>query len=233
MTKLICEVSFIKPMTDTVFQVRLIPEAAFHFRAGQYLWLVINENNRYPFSLASTPLENDFIDLHISVSKLNTCTMIVMNYILKHKLIMIEIPQGNAWLRDDTERPIILIAGGIGFSYIRSILLTVLACQPQRTVSIYWGGRNRYHLYALTELETIAIQYPRLSIVTVVEKSDEQWKGRTGTVLMAVMEDHDNLEPYDIYIAGRFKMAYIARERFCTNRNALSSRIFSDAFTFI
>ncbi len=46
----------------------------------------------------------------------------------------------HAWLRDDEERPLILIAGGTGFSYARSILLTALAHNPNREVTIYWGG---------------------------------------------------------------------------------------------
>jgi aquacobalamin reductase/NAD(P)H-flavin reductase len=34
---------------------------------------------------------------------------------------------GEAWLREDEDRPLILIAGGTGFSYVRSILLTALS----------------------------------------------------------------------------------------------------------
>lgn len=52
-------------------------------------------------------------------------------------------------LRDDEERPLILIAGGTGFSYVRSILLTALARNPARDVTIYWGGREEKHLYDL------------------------------------------------------------------------------------
>ncbi|MCR3755653.1 MAG: flavin reductase [Sodalis sp. Psp] len=233
MTIMTCKVSSVDIVTDIVYRVQLIPEATFYFRAGQYLMVVIDEHDKRPFSLASTPIETSFIELHIKASELNLYTMAVMNHILKNREVMVDIPQGEAWLRDDTDRPIMLIAGGTGFSYARSILLTVLARQPQRKVTIYWGGRKRDHLYDLGELEALSLLHPQLAVVPVVEQPDEQWQGRTGTVLMAVMQDYDTLEPYDIYISGHFKMAKIARECFYAERSALIDRIFGDAFACI
>lgn len=92
----------------------------------------------------------------------------------------------SAWrrpLRDDEERPLILIAGGTGFSYVRSILLTALARNPARDVTIYWGGREEKHLYDLSELEALSVNHPNLRIEPVVEQPEEGWRGRTGTVL--------------------------------------------------
>ncbi|CUX96291.1 NAD(P)H-flavin reductase [Candidatus Gullanella endobia] len=231
MKTLTCKVSSVETLTNTIYRVRLVPETTFYFRAGQYLMVVIDEFNKYPFSLASTPMETTFIELHIGISKLNQ--IVVIDYILKKKEIIVEVPRGEAWLRDNTNRPIILIAGGIGFSYIRSILLTVLVKQPERKVSIYWGGRNRNHLYSLHELEELNLQYQQLSVIPVLEKPDKHWHGRSGKVLMSVMQDYSSLESYDIYIAGRFEMAKTAREYFCAERSAVIERIFSDAFTFI
>ncbi len=233
MTTMTCKVTSVDAITDTVYRVCLVPEAAFSFRAGQYLMVVMDERDKRPFSLASTPMEDSVIELHIGASELNLYAMAVMDRILKKREITVDMPHGDAWLRDDTHRPIILIAGGTGFSYARSILLTVLDKQPEREVAIYWGGRELQHLYDLVELETLTQRHPRLKVVPVVEQPDDHWRGRTGTVLSAVMQDYSNLDPYDIYIAGRFEMAKIARERFCAERGATASRIFGDAFAFI
>ncbi len=233
MTTMTCKVTSVDAITDTVYRVCLVPEAAFSFRAGQYLMVVMDERDKRPFSMASTPMESTFIELHIGASELNLYAMAVMDRILKNREISVDIPHGDAWLRDDTQRPIVLIAGCTGFSYARSILLTVLEKQLEREVSIYWGGRELQHLYDLSELETLTLQHPRLKVVPVVEQPDENWQGRTGTVLSAVMQDYSNLEQYDVYIAGRFEMAKIARERFCAERGATAERIFGDAFAFI
>lgn len=233
MTTLSCKVTSVDAITDTVYRVRLVPEAAFSFRAGQYLMVVMDERDKRPFSMASTPDQHDYIELHIGASELNLYAMAVMDRILKEREIVIDIPHGEAWLRDDEERPMVLIAGGTGFSYVRSILLTSLAKTPDRDITIYWGGREAKHLYDLSELEALSVTHPNLRVVPVVEQPDEEWRGRSGTVLAAVLQDFGSLSGHDIYIAGRFEMAKIARDLFCNERGAREDRLFGDAFAFI
>lgn len=233
MTTLSCKVSSVEAITDTVYRVRLVPEAPVSFRAGQYLMVVMDERDKRPFSIASTPAQQEFIELHIGASELNLYAMAVMDRILQEQVITVDLPHGDAWLREESTRPLILIAGGTGFSYARSILVTALEQQPGRDISIYWGGRELFHLYDLGELEALSVQYPNLKVIPVVEQPAEGWQGRTGTVLSAVLQDHDSLAEHDIYIAGRFEMAKIARERFCGERGAQAGQIFGDAFSFI
>ncbi|MBP2858465.1 NAD(P)H-flavin reductase [Dickeya oryzae] len=233
MTTLSCTVTSVDAITDTVYRVRLLPSAPFSFRAGQYLMVVMAERDKRPFSMASTPIEQESIELHIGASEMNLYAMAVMDRILKEKSLVVDIPHGDAWLREDSDRPLILIAGGTGFSYVRSILLTVLARQPERQVSVYWGGRELRHLYDLGELQSLAQAHSNLNVIPVVEQPDEQWHGRSGTVLSAVLQDFGTLASHDIYIAGRFEMAKIARERFCNERGAQPAHMYSDAFSFI
>ena len=81
----------------------------------------------------------------------------------------------------------------------------------------------------------VFIQYraENLRIEPVVEQPEEGWRGRSGTVLTAVLQDHGTLAGHDIYIAGRFEMAKIARDLFCNERDAREDRLFGDAFAFI
>jgi len=233
MTTLSCKVTSVEAITDTVYRVRLIPEADFNFRAGQYLMVVMDERDKRPFSLASTPMEKDIIELHIGASELNLYAMAVMERIQQQRQITVDIPHGDAWLREEGDRPLVLIAGGTGFSYARSILLTALSQQPDRHIAIYWGGRELKHLYDLDELNALAVKHPNLQVIPVVEQPEEGFTGRNGTVLTAVMQDYTSLAGHDIYIAGRFEMAKIARERFCAERGAPEAHMFGDAFAFI
>ncbi|GAH36214.1 unnamed protein product [marine sediment metagenome] len=164
--------------------------------------VVMDERDKRPFSMASTPDEKGFIELHIGASEINLYAKAVMDRILKDHQIVVDIPHGEAWLRDDEERPMILIAGGTGFSYARSILLTALARNPNRDITIYWGGREEQHLYDLCELEALSLKHPGLQVVPVVEQPEAGWRGRTGTVLTAVLQDHGTLAEHDIYIAA-------------------------------
>lgn len=233
MTTLSCKVTSVDAITETVYRVRLIPEADFTFRAGQYLMVVMDEQDRRPFSLASTPMEQDIIELHIGASDHNLYAMAVMDRIRSDRQITVDMPHGEAWLQEESARPIVLIAGGTGFSYTRSILLTALSQQPDREITIYWGGRELQHLYDLDELNALAIRHPGLRVIPVVEQPEAGWQGRSGTVLTAVLQDYTSLAAHDIYIAGRFEMAKIARELFCAEREADAAHIFGDAFAFI
>lgn len=233
MAMLNCKIASVESITDTVFRVRLIPQEPVSFLAGQYLLVVMDERDRRPFSIASTPMEGDAIELHIGASELNLYAMAVMDRLLMEKSINVDIPHGDAWLRQDSDRPMLLIAGGTGFSYVNSILMTALAQQPTRKIYLYWGGREAQHLYDIGRLESLTLQYPNLDVVPVVEQPDEEWRGRTGTVLTAVLADFGSLADYDIYIAGRFEMVKIARDHFSLERGADVTRMFSDAFAFI
>jgi len=233
MTIFNCKVASIENITEVVYRVKLVPDMPFSFFAGQYLMVIINEYDKRPFSIASIPSQKKYLELHIYASEFNLYTIAVMNKILKNKTLDIDMPYGDAWFRKNCKRPLLLIAGGTGFSYIHSILLAALDEEPNREISLYWGGRVAKDLYNLHELRMLTIEYPQLHVVPVIEQSNESWQGRTGSVLHVVLKDYCSLAKQDIYIAGRFEMAKIARERFCTELAAQKSHIYGDAFAFI
>ncbi|MGL4269502.1 MAG: NAD(P)H-flavin reductase, partial [Plesiomonas sp.] len=46
MTTFCCKVSLVEPITETVYRVRLLPDQAVSFRAGQYLMVVMGERDK-------------------------------------------------------------------------------------------------------------------------------------------------------------------------------------------
>ena len=82
MTTLSCKVTSVEAITDTVYRVRIVPDAAFSFRAGQFDGRM-DERDKRPFSMASTPDEKGFIELYIGASEINLYAKAVMDRILK------------------------------------------------------------------------------------------------------------------------------------------------------
>ncbi len=76
-------------------------------------------------------------------------------------------------------------------------------------------------------------KHPGLQVVPVVEQPEAGWRGRMRSALTVVLQDHGNVAEHDISIPGRFEMAKIARDLFCSERNAREDRLFGDAFAFI
>ncbi|MFD2179768.1 NAD(P)H-flavin reductase [Veronia pacifica] len=235
-----CEVMSVTALTTNTYRILLKPEQAVTYKAGQYLLAVMGEKDKRPFSIASSPCRQNGheLELHIGAAEENPYALEVVNA-AKEALekgdasFVIEGPEGDAWLREDRQRPLLLIAGGTGFSYVRSMLDHCLSQKINVPIFLYWGGRGQEQLYANEELEALALKHSNVTYVPVVQDNNDSWQGRTGTVLDAVMADFVSLSTYDIYIAGRFEMAGAAREMFTSERGASRTSMFADAYAFL
>lgn len=87
----------VEAITDTVYRVCLVPKMLFSFKAGKYLMVIMDEYDRRPFSLASTPSQQGYIELHIGASELNLYAMAVMEQLIfKEQAITVNVPYGDA-----------------------------------------------------------------------------------------------------------------------------------------
>jgi aquacobalamin reductase/NAD(P)H-flavin reductase len=225
------EVVSIEAVTDYVNVVKLKPLETVTFLPGQYLQIVVGEEDKRVFSIASSP-SAEFIELHIGAGPEDSYPRGALDHMAANPVVTLEVGLGNAHLRAESTRPIILMAGGTGFSYTKSIADFLAESAPQQTVILYWGVKTESSLYAKQEMEQWAKQHSHFQFIPVVENGDEEWQGKTGYVHQAVMEDIVSLEPYDIYLAGPFKMAGIARDDFIKH-GALKEHLYADAFAFI
>ncbi|KMV28964.1 NAD(P)H-flavin reductase [Photobacterium swingsii] len=232
-----CEVKSVESLACNTFRILLQPEQTIDFKAGQYLLAVMGEKDKRPFSIASSPCREGELELHIGAAEHNPYAIEVVET-MKAALaagtpVEIEAPHGDAWVRTDSEKPLLMIAGGTGFSYVRSILDNCLSRGVSQPIFVYWGGRDACQLYANDELQALADKHANLTYVPVVEQAEAAWQGKVGNVLEAVSNDFVSLSAYDIYICGRFEMAGAAREQFTAEKGAERDRMFADAFSFI
>lgn len=232
MQNVICKVEALTEMADTLWYVRLKPEVAVDFLPGQYLLVVMAEDDKRPFSIANSVNEEGALELHIGATPDNTYAVQVLKRMQDQGEIELQVPAGKAYLREDAHRPVILMAGGTGFSYTRSILQQLLANGFKQPIFLYWGVRFAEHLYADQEMKAWAAEHPQLTYIPVIQNADEQWSGRSGLVHEAIMDDFLSLNDYDVYVAGRFEMAGVAREAF-KEKGVVIEQLFGDAFEFI
>lgn len=235
MKQISCRVEALEPFNDAVFKVLLRPNTPFNFKAGQYLCIVMDEQDKRPFSIGSAP-NSKLLELHIGAAVSESYPMQVVER-LKECLdsgasIDIEAPAGDAYLRSEQKRARLLIAGGTGFSYIKSIVEQQIATQDQTPTTLYWGCRNRDAMYYESIARTWHAQYPWMTFVPIIEESTANWDGKTANLLAQINADFSDLNEFDVYIAGRFDMAAAARELF-RNLNIDESHLYGDAFAFI
>ncbi|MDB2374238.1 NAD(P)H-flavin reductase [Psychrosphaera haliotis] len=226
------EVVSIEAVTDYVKIVKMKPLEPAQFLAGQYLQVVLSDDDKRIFSIASSPT-SEFIELHIGAGPGDAYPQGALDHLAENKTVTLEIGLGHAHLNSASERPIVLMAGGTGFSYVKSIADYLAETKPFHTVLLYWGAKDEESLYASEYLAEWANKFPHFQYIPVVEEAEDNWSGKVGYVHQAVMEDIVSLEPYDIYLAGPFKMAGIAREDFISQKGAIKEHMFADAFAFI
>jgi aquacobalamin reductase/NAD(P)H-flavin reductase len=226
----------ISALTEFVFKVELKPNNPAQFEAGQYLQLVLGEKDKRAFSIASRPSQTDLLELHVGASEENSYAMQALNHLQAHFAdnteVELEVGLGISQLRENSQLPIVLLAGGTGFSYVKSMADHLAEINSNRPVFFYWGVRDESALYAKAEMESWAANKANFNFVPVVENASSDWQGHTGYVHKAVMKDIMSLEPYEIYMAGRFDMIGPVRDDFIEH-GALRDNMYADAFAFI
>lgn len=226
-----CHVHQMTSLTPYVYKVLLKPEQQLDFMPGQYLNFVMSDEDKRPFSIASAP-GSEFIELQIGAFGEDSYAMQVIERVKSSEKVTIEMPLGNAHLRTTSERPLLLLAGGTGFSYIKSMFEYLVNNKSERHIMVYWGLREPSACYELEETQALLSQLPHASFIPVVEHPDESWQGKVGLVHQVAMKDINSFESYDIYLAGRFDMVGAIRGDF-VNQGAEVEHMYADAFAFI
>ncbi|WP_296043485.1 NAD(P)H-flavin reductase [uncultured Alteromonas sp.] len=231
MSQIRCQVEGIAPLTKTVYRVDLTPDVSLDFQSGQYVLVHMAEDDKRPFSIANAAHDNNRLELHIGAEPGNSYAGEVLERMRQEKAIFISGGHGQATLQDG-DTPMILVAGGTGFSYTYSILMQSLKVNPNREITLYWGGKHLEDLYYHKELISLAAHHPHMTYIPVVENAGDDWEGRKGWVHHAVLADYADLSGVQVYIAGRFDMAKVARDDFF-ERGLSKENLFGDAYAFI
>lgn len=215
-----------EPLNQHVQKVMLKPSIPLEFKAGQYIALAVGSDNCRYYSIASPEMESELIELHIESTNTSKNGL---EQLLESKQVRLVKLGGEAVLRKDSCAPVLLVAGGVGFSYVRSILLSSLAISPNRDVHVYWVAREGKQLYALEELNDLVERYQNLKLTTVV-KTETSPRG-IDLLFEEIKHEYKTLAHSEVYISGRFDTSHILRERLTKELDVLPQNIFSDAFS--
>lgn len=235
-TTIPCRVKKIeRPAPDiAIISLRLPQNQNLRFFAGQYVDVLLPEGNRRAYSIATMPRTEGVIDIdiHVRHSPGGLFTDQVFSTLKERDLLKFEAPLGTFYLREDDEKPIVFLASGTGFAPIKAIIEYVAARKIARLVSLYWGGRTRRDIYMYDLAASWASSLPNFHFVPVLSDPAETdyWKGRTGLVHRAVIEDIPDLSGHQVYASGNPLMVDAARSDFSELCGLPETEFFADAF---
>jgi CDP-4-dehydro-6-deoxyglucose reductase len=231
-----CRIERMERVADEVLAVflRLPAVEELHFRAGQYLDVMLSEGRRRSFSIASAPADGALLELHVRRASTTGFTGQLFDSMRVGTLLRIEGPLGQFWFRGESPRPAIMVGGGTGYAPLRAMLRQLLATGDRRPLTLYWGARTPGDLYEdhwLRQLaaERQAFEYrPVLSDPGALATSADV---RSGVVHDAVLADFADLSGRDVYASGPPAMVEAVRAAFPA-RGLPREQLYFDSFDY-
>lgn len=205
----------------------------FHFLAGQYIDIILRDGRRRSYSLANAPQAGDYLELHVRYVPGGEFSEFVFKQMREKTILRLQGPLGSFFLRQDTQRPIIMIAGGTGFAPLKGMLEYAFASTSTRPIHFYWGARARHDLY-LNELpEAWAEKYPFFHYTPVLSAPlpEDRWQDRSGWVHAAVAADYPDLSGYEVYMSGPPPMIHAGKTAFAAQGLA-TEQLYCDSFEY-
>ncbi len=216
-----------------VMHLQLPASERLQYKAGQYIEFLLKDGKRRSYSMANAPHDYDLLTLHIRHMPGGLFTDHVFNSMQEREILRFEGPLGTFFLREDSEKPIVLLASGTGFAPIKAIVEHAIYRDIQRPIVLYWGGRRPKDLYMHSLAEEWARTLANFSYVPVISdaRPEDGWTGRTGFVHQAVMQDLPDLSSHQVYACGTPAMVDAARRDFVTLCKLPSDEFYADSFT--
>jgi CDP-4-dehydro-6-deoxyglucose reductase len=229
-----CKIDRIDRLNNDVILLKLkLPEGErLQFLAGQYLNFILDDGSKRAFSIANAPHDDAFIELHIRHVSGGAFTDQLFNGMQEKTILRIEAPLGSYYLREESERPIILMGGGTGFAPLKGIIEHAFQIGVNRPMHLYWGVRSRADLYLPDLPEQWAARYPNFSYTPVLSEPDPEWQGKTGWVHEAVIENYPDLSAHEVYMSGPPPMIQAGKETFLSH-GLSDEKLYSDSFEYV
>jgi CDP-4-dehydro-6-deoxyglucose reductase len=228
-----CRVEAMERVAPDVMLIRLKLPASerLQFLAGQYIDILMRDRQRRSLSMANAPHDDHLLELHLR-NYGGPFSDYVFNRLKPKDILRFEGPLGTFFLREDSDKPIVLLASGTGFAPIKAIVEHALHHGIERPMVLYWGGRVRTDLY----MNALAERWQRehgIRYVPVLSEArpEDAWSGRTGFVHRAVMEDLPDLSRYQVYACGAPVMVEAAHADFTSRCGLRDEDFFCDSFT--
>ena len=220
-----------------IVKLQLPASDTLQYFAGQYIEFILRDGARRSYSMANAPhtLEAGApkLELHVRHMPGGKFTDHVFGAMKEKEIQRIEGPFGSFYLREVSDKPIILVASGTGFAPIKAILENMQHKGILRPVAFYWGGRRPADLYMDDWVKAQLALMPNLRYIPVISDAlpEDGWMGRTGFVHRAVMADVPQLADFQVYACGAPIVVESAHADFVAMCGLPDEEFYADSFT--
>jgi CDP-4-dehydro-6-deoxyglucose reductase len=214
-------------------KLQLPANDTFRYHAGQYVEFILRDGARRSYSMANAPHNGPGVELHIRHMPGGKFTDHVFGAMKEKEILRVEGPYGSFYLRDDSAKPMVLLASGTGFAPIKAVIEHMQFKGITRPATLYWGGRRPTDLYLDDWVQAQLAVMPNLKYVPVISNAlpEDGWTGRTGFVHKAVLEDFPDLSGHQVYACGAPIVVDSARADYTALGGLPPDEFYADSFT--
>lgn len=201
----------ITDMTNDIkeLSIRLVEPGSIEFKTGQYMQLAIpeygdvEESVYRAYSISSSEYDNHRVEFLIRYVPEGICTTWVHQFLKEGQTVTFNGPHGEFYLRD-TDKPIIMIAGGSGLAPFKGMLEKMAADKNPRKTLFFFGAVKKADLYHLDLMARLEKEIPNFQFIPALSQpsEDDDWKGETGLITDVVKRHAKNILDFEAYLCG-------------------------------
>ena len=234
--KLPCRIEKIEKVAADVaiVSLKLPANERLQYLAGQYVDLLLRDGRRRSFSIATPPENDALLELHVRHVPGGYFSAQLFNEYKGREILRFEGPYGMFYLREDSDKPAIFVAGSTGLAPIKAVIEHAFHHGVTREMVLYWGVRALGDLYLPKLPAEWQAQHKNFSFIPVLSdpRPEDDWRGRTGLVHKAVMTDFPDLSGYQVYACGGPAMIDAAKSEFTASCGLPENEFYADSFTY-
>ena len=151
--------------SPSVLRLRLSPQRPLRYRAGQHLVLWTTSGIARPYSLASLPEEDRFLEFHLDCAHPGEFVDAARQFKVGDCVRLGELRGGALRYDPDwQEQPLWLLASGTGLGPLYGVLREALRQEHQGPIRLVHVARDKAEHYLRDELLALAGAYPNLVV---------------------------------------------------------------------
>ncbi|SFM49784.1 ferredoxin--NADP reductase [Thermodesulforhabdus norvegica] len=196
--------------TGTVAVLKLEKPRGFAFKPGQWTVLSLPEKGfsdekglARPLSIASAPFE-DFLLFATGLSE--SAFKKTLQRLSAGDEVFVDDPRGNLVFPEEAEGPVVMIAGGVGITPFRSMVLHALKTGWTHPLALFYSSKTPEEAVFLQEFFEWSGRFKNFTFVptmTRVSPGQGGWDGETGRVSVELIGKHfDSWRDAIYFVAG-------------------------------
>ena len=198
---------------------------------GQYVASLLADARRRSFSIAGGGADGEPLEFHLRVTPGGFFAHYVQDRMPERTILRFQGPLGAFYVREDSARPVVMMAGGTGFAPIKGMLERQFASGLTRPFHLFWGARARRDLYLDALAREWAQAHRGFRYTPVLSEPDPDWDGERGFVHDAVLRAHPDLAGHEAYMAGPPVMIHAGKRAF-VHAGLDADHLYYDSFDY-